>query len=88
MNTLRRAAAWLPAVILPTATFDQLWTILRADSAAGVSALTWTLFLLANVGALCLGRPDGRLGALQMALAFGLTALLDLAIVVRVLAER
>lgn len=32
-----------------------------------------------------LGRPEGRVAAVQMALAFGLTALLDVAIVVLVL---
>lgn len=88
MERVRRAAGWLPAVILPTATFDQLWTIVRAGSADGVSALTWTLFLLANLGALGLARPQSRLGVLQAGLAFGLTALLDAAIVVAVVGLR
>ena len=75
----------MPAVILPTATLDQLVTILRSGSVVNVSALTWLLFLLANLGALFLGRPESRMATLQMALAFGLTALLDVAIVAAII---
>lgn len=41
---------WLPAVIIPLATLIQLSTILRNRSAAGVSASTWFLFGVANIG--------------------------------------
>ena len=41
---------WLPAVIIPLATIIQLSAILRNRSTAGVSALTWFLFGVANVG--------------------------------------
>ena len=88
MERLRALAGWLPAVILPTATLDQLVTILRSGSVENVSAVTWLLFLLANVGALFLGRPETRMAAVQMALAFGLTALLDVAIVATIVAYR
>ncbi len=84
----RSLAAWLPALILPTATLDQLVVIIRAESAAGVSWLSWLLFLVANLGALFLGRPENRLAMVQMGLAFGLTAFLDLLIVTLVLWER
>lgn len=88
MRRLRALAGWMPAVILPTATLDQLVTILRSGSVENVSAVTWLLFLLANAGALCLGRPESRVATLQMALAFGLTALLDVAIVAAIVAFR
>jgi len=88
MQRLRALAGWLPAVILPTATLDQLATILRSGSVENVSAVTWLLFLLANLGALFLGRPESRMAAIQMGLAFGLTAALDVAIVGVIVAYR
>ena len=88
MERFRALAGWMPAVILPTATLHQLVVLLRSGSAENVSATTWLLFLLANVGALFLGRPETRLAALQMGLAFGLTALLDVAIVGAIVAFR
>ena len=84
MERLRRLAGLVPAVIRPWATLDQLWTIVQAESTDGVSAFTWMLFLLANVGALCLGRAENRIAVVQMTLAFGLTALLDLGIVIAI----
>ena len=88
MTVAKRLAGWLPAVILPVATFDQFWIVIRTGSSENVSALTWTLFLFANLGALCLGRPEDRVSVVQMGLAFGLTALLDLAIVVVIVMGR
>ena len=88
MQRLRALAGWMPAVILPAATLDQLVTILRSGSVENVSAVTWLLFLLANLGALFLGRPESRIAVVQMALAFGLTALLDVAIVGTIVAFR
>ncbi len=88
MQRFRALAGWMPAVILPTATLDQLLTLLRSGTADNMSALTWLLFLLANLGALFLGRPESRVAAVQMALAFGLTALLDVAIVGAIVAFR
>jgi hypothetical protein len=77
----RIALGWLPAVILPSATIVQVRALLTAPTHEGTSLVTWLLFLLANVGALFLGRPDTTVARVQMALAFGLTALLDAAVV-------
>jgi hypothetical protein len=80
-----RLAGWLPAIILPAATAEQIRALLTADSAAGTSALTWFLFLLANLGAMFLGIPATRIARVQIALAFGLTAVLDVLLIVLVL---
>ncbi len=82
MARLRRLAGWLPAVILPSATLDQLLMIIRSGNSENVSALTWALFFLANVGALYLGKPEDKIAKFQMALAFGFTAILDVVIVI------
>ena len=42
-------AGWIPAVIFPSASFLQFMAIVRRKSAAGVSALSWLLFAVANV---------------------------------------
>ncbi len=76
-----KLAAWLPALILPGATIAQLLALLDSGRAENVSPLAWFMFMLANVGALYLGKPEGALSRLQMAPAFGLTAQLDLIIV-------
>lgn len=47
--TLSQIAGILPALVFPAATAVQLIRIVRARSAAGVSATTWILFGLANV---------------------------------------
>ena len=44
----------------------------------GASALTWGLCFLANAGALFLGTAETPLARFQRALAFGVTAVLDL----------
>ena len=80
-SRLRQLLPWLPAAILPAATAEQLRALLAADVIAGASAWTWGLFFLANLGALFLGTAETPLARLQMALAFGLTALLDLVLV-------
>ncbi|NNE44557.1 MAG: hypothetical protein HKN12_10130 [Gemmatimonadetes bacterium] len=82
----RALAGWLPAIILPLATGDQLWTMIRSGSTENISAVTWTLFLLANLGALFLQRPQTRIAGIQMVLAFGVTSVLDVVIVGMVLA--
>ena len=82
---LRQLLAWLPAVILPAATAEQLRVLLAADVIVGASALTWELFFLANVGALFLGTAETPVARVQMALAFGLTAALDLVLVAVIL---
>ena len=85
---LRKLVAWLPALILPGATIAQLVALLESGSAENVSPLTWFMFMLANIGALYLGKPEDTLARLQMTLAFGLTALLDLVIVAIVIIYR
>ena len=82
---LRQLIAWLPALILPAATAEQLRALLAADVLGGASALTWALFFLANVGALFLGTAETPLARVQMALAFGVTAGLDLILVAVIL---
>lgn len=47
---LTNIAGWIPAVILPVATFLQLAKISKLKSAQGVSISTWLLFGFANLG--------------------------------------
>lgn len=84
---LRSAAAWLPAIILPLATAEQLRVLYGADTVDGASALVWVMFLLANIGAMFLGKAETSLARLQMWLAFGLTSVFDLALVSLILAR-
>lgn len=84
---LRNLAAWLPAVILPVATAEQFRVLYEADTMTGASAASWALFLLANIGAMFLGKAETSLAKLQMWLAFGLTSLFDLALVVLIIAR-
>lgn len=43
-------AGWVPAVIFPGASFLQLLKVIRSESVAGISIVTWLLFVLANLG--------------------------------------
>lgn len=43
-------SGWLPAIIIPTATLIQLYSVAKSESSEGVSRLTWTLFGIANIG--------------------------------------
>ncbi|MEM9214210.1 MAG: hypothetical protein AAGD25_07665 [Cyanobacteria bacterium P01_F01_bin.150] len=49
-TTLIDLCGWLPAIIIPLATIIQLSAIFRNRSTAGISAITWFLFGIANVG--------------------------------------
>lgn len=49
MDSLREILGWVPAVVFPVASLVQLVVLVRARSSAGVSALTWSLFAIANV---------------------------------------
>ena len=49
-HVLTDIAGWIPAVVLPAATFVQLVKIYKLKSAQGVSISTWFLFGLANLG--------------------------------------
>jgi hypothetical protein len=75
--TTSQIAGVLPAVIFPTATAFQLIRIVRARSAAGVSAVTWTLFGLANVALYIYAE---RYTEWQSIVGILLTAILDFAI--------
>lgn len=75
--TTSQIAGVLPAIVFPTATAFQLVRIVRARSAAGVSAVTWTLFGLANVA---LYFYTARYAEWQSIVGMLLTALLDFTI--------
>jgi hypothetical protein len=47
--SMSQIAGILPAVVFPAATAFQLFQMLRARSATGVSAATWALFGCANI---------------------------------------
>jgi uncharacterized protein with PQ loop repeat len=42
---------WIPGIIFPGASALQLFTLYRSKSSAGVSAVSWALFAIANVAA-------------------------------------
>lgn len=68
---------WLPAIIIPLATIIQLSSIIRNRSTAGVSALTWFLFGVANVGLYIYTEKYGDIQAIAGLLG---SALLDFVI--------
>jgi uncharacterized protein with PQ loop repeat len=74
-------AGWLPAIILPTATYIQLHKIIQTKHVAGVSQSAWLLYAIANIGAYIF---TDKLLAPQAILAFLLTAILNLIIAVLV----
>jgi uncharacterized protein with PQ loop repeat len=74
-------AGWLPAIIFPTATLFQLIPVLKGQT-AGVSAVSWAMFGLANLGAYLFSTQKHTV---QIILAFLLTAIMDALIVVRCL---
>ncbi len=76
---LQALAGWLPALIFPTATLFQLVPVLQGNT-AGVSALSWLLFGLANLGAYLFSTQKQTP---QIILAFLVTALMDFVIVLR-----
>ena len=71
-------AGWLPAIIFPTATFIQIWAIIKTKSTNGVSAMTWFLFGIANIGVYIYTE---KYTDLQSIFGFLGTALLDFIIV-------
>ncbi|MFM2432712.1 MAG: hypothetical protein RLZZ511_3926 [Cyanobacteriota bacterium] len=73
-----QVAGWIPALILPLATVTQIAKILREKSVRGVSALTWMLFGVANIG---LYLFTEKYWALQSLIGLLGTALLDFTIV-------
>ena len=71
-------AGWVPAISLPVASFLQLYKIIITKKAAGISALAWILYALANLGAYIFTE---KYFAVQSILAFLLTAIFNFAIV-------
>jgi len=78
-------AIWMPAIILPFSTALQLVKTLKTKEVEGVSALSWFLFGIANIGAFIM---TGKFTSLPAILAFPLTTVLDFAIVAAVLILR
>ncbi len=74
-------SGWLPAIIFPTATMIQILAIIKQKSVQGVSAITWFLFGVANIGVYIYTE---KYTALQSIFGFLGTALLDFIIVVMV----
>jgi uncharacterized protein with PQ loop repeat len=70
---------WIPAIVFPAATLLQLAAIVRRRNAAGVSALAWSLFGLANI---CLYAYTEKYSELESILGSLGTAFLNLCIVV------
>ncbi|MHC4215509.1 MAG: hypothetical protein ACYSWP_19280 [Planctomycetota bacterium] len=77
-SDLTSIAGFIPAVILPSATFIQLLKILRVKSAHGVSIATWLLFGFANLG---LYIYMEKFFEIQAILSLLLTAVIDFVII-------
>ena len=82
MSNRKRLAGWLPAIILPIAATDQLVRSLLSEDVSGISVTAWFLFLLANIGSLVFASGGDRIAKMQVLIAFGITAVLDAAIVI------
>lgn len=78
---LQSMAGWLPAIIFPTATLFQLIPVIQGKT-EGVSAVSWTLFGLANLGAYIFSTQKFTI---QIILAFLVSSIMDLIIVMRCL---
>lgn len=78
-------AGWIPAVILPTATFIQLVRLAVVRSAVGVSLSTWLLFGFANLG---LYVYTEKYFEVQSILGLLVTAVLDFIIVAMIISYR
>ena len=78
-------AGWVPAIVIPVATFLQLLQIVRSRSVDGVSWVSWALFGIANIGVYVFTE---KWLAPQSLLGFLLSAILDFVIVGIVLRER
>jgi uncharacterized protein with PQ loop repeat len=48
-ESARQALGWVPAVVFPLASLVQLVVLVRTRDGRGVSAITWSLFAIANV---------------------------------------
>lgn len=78
---LQSIAGWLPAIIFPTATLFQLIPVIQGKT-DGVSAISWTMFGLANLGAYIFSTQKLTI---QIILAFLVSSIMDFIIVIRCL---
>lgn len=76
---LRQALGVVPAIIFPIASLVQLIAIIRSQTGRGISVVTWSLFILAN---LCLFMYMENRGELQAIATTMLTAAIQLVIVI------
>ena len=76
---------WVPAVVFPTASVLQLLALARRGRSDGVSALTWSLFALANF---CLYLTVGEWLRPQVIITTVGTGLLQVVVVVMILRLR
>lgn len=84
-STFIEIAGIAPAIIFPAATLLQLISIIRAKTAKGVSALTWALFGIANIGMYIFTE---KYTSIQTIAGFLGTAILDFIIVAMVLTDK
>lgn len=75
---------WIPAVIIPAATFFALYNAFTTEDIGGMSTMSWLLFGIANV---CFYIYSEKYRSPQAILAFLGTAVLDFIIVAVVLAR-
>ena len=80
-----RTLGYVPSVIFPAATVTQLWALWQAGRSDGASALTWTLFGIAN---LCLYLYVEKYREPQAIIGLLGTAVADFAIVAVILHYR
>lgn len=75
---LLEIVGWVPAVVFPAATLFQLLVIVRTRTAAGVSAVAWSAFAIANI---CLFLYTEKYGEIESIVGALGTAALNLCIV-------
>ena len=75
----------VPSLIFPAATATQLLALVRSRSAAGASAVTWSLFAVANI---CLSVYTEKYGEWQSIVGLLGSAAADVAIVGLILRYR
>ncbi|MCH2111163.1 MAG: hypothetical protein MK135_17725 [Polyangiaceae bacterium] len=88
IKKLKTWAGWLPTIILPWAATEQLVEIAKAQDVEAVSLRAWLLFLTANIGSLVFAPRDQPIARFQVIVAFGLTALVEIAIIILLLLKR
>ncbi len=85
ISDLLNVIGWVPAVVFPAATVSQLFVLTRRRKADGVSAMTWSLFAVANV---CLYLTIGEWLRPQILITTLGTAVLQVVVVMTILQLR